>query len=389
MGSRVGRSLTLFYKLFSMKGLSTAIHLRLNDKERGKSWPPHPVPVFSEPLLTIAWSSLPKASASIAASMPQDIQGSIAHARMLATVGLLTGEEQRQIEQALTEIGLEIEQGRFPLQVELEDIHMHIEQALIDRLGDVGRKLHTGRSRNDQVSTDFRLWVRQAIDDVDQRLQALQRAFVERCQEDADVILPAYTHLQRAQPVLAAHYWLAYCEKLQRDRERLSDCRRRVNSCTLGTAAVAGTSLPIDRARCSSASGLRAACGQQHRRFQRPRFCLGNVFCPGGDRRASQRLGRGVDPVVDGRIRFPPIAAGVLHRLVDHAAEDQPGRVGVDPRQDRARCRAFDVAAGTRQGTAVGLQPRPAGGQTGGVRRGGHREELPGYGGPHGARARV
>ena len=179
---------------------------------------------------------------------PQDIQGSLAHARMLATVGLLTGEEQRQIEQGLTEIGLEIEQGRFPLQVELEDIHMHIEQALIDRLGDVGRKLHTGRSRNDQVSTDFRLWVRQAIDDVDQRLQALQRAFVERCQEDADVILPAYTHLQRAQPVLAAHYWLAYCEKLQRDRERLSDCRRRVNSCTLGTAAVAGTSLPIDRA---------------------------------------------------------------------------------------------------------------------------------------------
>lgn len=178
----------------------------------------------------------------------EDIQGSIAHARMLAAVGLLTGEEQQQIEQTLTEIGEEIEQGRFPFQVELEDIHMHIEKAVIDRLGDVGRKLHTGRSRNDQVSTDFRLWVRHAIDEVDQRLEALQRAFVERCAQDAEVILPAYTHLQRAQPVLAAHYWLAYCEKLQRDRERLSDCRRRVNSCTLGTAAVAGTSLPVDRA---------------------------------------------------------------------------------------------------------------------------------------------
>ena len=176
-----------------------------------------------------------------------DIAASVAHAQMLATVGLITDEESRTIVAALGEIQREIEQGRFEFRPELEDIHMHIEQALVDRLGDVGRKLHTGRSRNDQVATDFRLWIRDALERVDARLEALQRAFVGRCDADRDVILPAYTHLQRAQPVLAPHYWLAYCEKFQRDRQRLADCRKRVNVCSLGTAAVAGTSLPIDR----------------------------------------------------------------------------------------------------------------------------------------------
>ena len=176
-----------------------------------------------------------------------DITASIAHCRMLAAVGLIREDEQQQIEGALREIREEIEQGRFEQRVELEDIHMHIEKALTDRLGDVGRKLHAGRSRNDQVSTDFRLWVRDAIDEIDRCLCGLQRSFVARCERDADVILPAYTHLQRAQPVLAPHYWLAYCEKFDRDRERLADCRRRVNTCTLGTAALAGTSLPVDR----------------------------------------------------------------------------------------------------------------------------------------------
>jgi len=176
-----------------------------------------------------------------------DIAGSVAHAQMLARVGLITAEECRQIEQALEEIRQEIQQGQFPFRVELEDVHMHIEQALIDRIGDTGRKLHTARSRNDQVATDLRLWVREAIDQIDARLVELQRAFVGRCEADADVILPGYTHLQRAQPVLAPHYWLAYCEKLERDRGRLADCRRRANVLSLGAAALAGTSLPIDR----------------------------------------------------------------------------------------------------------------------------------------------
>lgn len=176
-----------------------------------------------------------------------DIEGSIAHAQMLAKVGLLTTDECQQIEQGLGEIRQQIEQGQFQFSIELEDIHMHIERALIDRLGDIGRKLHTARSRNDQVSTDLRLWVRDAIDRIDSRLERLQVAFVERGDRDQGVILPAYTHTQRAQPVLATHYWLAYCEKFERDRGRLAGCRGRTNVLSLGAAAVAGTSLPIDR----------------------------------------------------------------------------------------------------------------------------------------------
>ena len=177
----------------------------------------------------------------------QDIRCSIAHAQMLAQTGLISADECRQIEQGLEEIRQEIEQGKFPFRTELEDIHMHIERALTDRTGDVGRKLHTARSRNDQVSTDLRVWVRDTIDEIDARLVDLQKAFVGRCPRDADVILPGYTHMQRAQPVLAPHYWLAYTEKLERDRARLADCRKRVNILSLGAAALAGTTLPIDR----------------------------------------------------------------------------------------------------------------------------------------------
>lgn len=176
-----------------------------------------------------------------------DIQGSIAHAEMLAQVGILTAAECEQICSTLKQIGKEIENDVFPFNIALEDIHMHIEQALIERLGDVGRKLHTGRSRNDQVATDIRLWVRDALDRIDTGLLNLQRAFFDRCEGDLDVILPGYTHLQRAQPVLAPHYWLAYCEKLERDRDRVKDCRRRTNVCSLGAAALAGSTLPIDR----------------------------------------------------------------------------------------------------------------------------------------------
>jgi argininosuccinate lyase len=186
----------------------------------------------------------------------QDIRGSIAHAQMLAAVGVLTADEARQIAEGLEQIGNEIAAGSFVFRQELEDVHMNIERALTERLGDIGRKLHTGRSRNDQVSTDFRLWVRDAIDRTDALLAEVQRAFVGRCDDDADVILPGYTHLQRAQPVLANHYWLAYAEKLERDRQRLADCRRRVNQLPLGTAALAGTTIPIDRGHVAKALGF-------------------------------------------------------------------------------------------------------------------------------------
>lgn len=176
-----------------------------------------------------------------------DIQASQAHAKMLAAVGLLTKPEADQICSALDEIKQDIEQGRMEYTHTLEDIHTHIEAALIRRLGDLGRKLHTGRSRNDQVVTDVKLWVREGIDLLDTRLTILQRAFLAIAERERDVIIPGYTHLQRAQPVLAAHYFLAYVEKFQRDRDRLTDCRKRVNVLPLGAAALAGTSLPIDR----------------------------------------------------------------------------------------------------------------------------------------------
>lgn len=176
-----------------------------------------------------------------------DILGSRAHAKMLAHVGLLTDEEFQRIDLGLHEIQTEIEAGRFPFVLEREDVHMHIEAALTEALGDVGRKLHTGRSRNDQVSTDVRLWTRDAIDRVSAGLIALQRAFLGAAERHPDVILPGYTHLQRAQPVLAAHYFLAFVEKLERDKGRLADCRRRLNVLPLGAAALAGTSIPIDR----------------------------------------------------------------------------------------------------------------------------------------------
>jgi argininosuccinate lyase len=176
-----------------------------------------------------------------------DIRGSKAHAEMLAKVGLISAVECQTIVAALDQIGGEIEAGAFPFRTELEDIHMHIEQALIARTGDVGRKLHTARSRNDQVATDLKLFVRDAAARIDGLLQNLQRAFVARSERDLDVIIPGYTHLQRAQPVMVVHYWLAYCEKLERDRSRLSDAVKRLNFSPLGAAALAGTSLPIDR----------------------------------------------------------------------------------------------------------------------------------------------
>ncbi len=185
-----------------------------------------------------------------------DIRGSIAHARMLAAQKVLTQDECDQIAAGLEEIGAEIAGGTFQFREELEDVHMNIERALVERIGDVGRKLHTGRSRNDQVSTDFRLWIRDAIDQLDAALLELQRAFVGRCDGDEGVILPGYTHLQRAQPVLANHYWLAYTEKFQRDRQRLADCRSRVNQLPLGTAALAGTTIDIDRQRVADELGF-------------------------------------------------------------------------------------------------------------------------------------
>ena len=209
----------------------------------------------------------------------QDIEGSQAHARMLAKVGVLTEDECRQIVETLDQIRHDIETGNFEYDTAREDIHMHIEQALTQKLGDVGRKLHTGRSRNDQVSTDFRLWVRDSIDEIDRLLVRLQKAFVGRCDADFDCILPGYTHTQRAQPVLAPHYWLAYCEKYERDRNRLADCRRRTNTLSLGAAALAGTSIPIDRFESARLLGFEAVAANSLDVSSDRDFALEFAFC--------------------------------------------------------------------------------------------------------------
>ncbi|GHT28219.1 argininosuccinate lyase [Planctomycetales bacterium] len=208
-----------------------------------------------------------------------DIRGSVAHARMLTDVGLLTADEFSQIESGLSEIRSEIENGTFKYDIKKEDIHLHIESALTDKIGDTGRKLHTARSRNDQVITDFRLWIRDSLDRLNVLLINLQKAFVGKCDNDFDVILPAYTHTQRAQPVLAPHYYLAYCEKFERDRQRLLDCRKRVNVMGLGCAAVAGTSIPIDRNKTADELGFEAIAPNSIDVSSDRDFVLEAVFC--------------------------------------------------------------------------------------------------------------
>jgi len=186
----------------------------------------------------------------------QDIRGSLAHAAMLARAGVLSADDERAIREGLAAIAAEIEAGRFPFEEALEDIHMNIEARLTERIGDAGRRLHTGRSRNDQVATDFRLWVRDAIDGLDAQAADLMRALAGRAAEFAADPMPGFTHLQAAQPVTFGHHLLAYVEMLGRDRGRLADCRARLNESPLGAAALAGTGFPIDRAMTAHALGF-------------------------------------------------------------------------------------------------------------------------------------
>ena len=178
---------------------------------------------------------------------PYDIAGSVAHAAMLGKTGIITQKEARRIITGLKSVLQEIADGKLEFSVELEDIHMNIESRLIRKIGPVGGKLHTARSRNDQVALDLRMYLRDEILDILRRLRDLQRTIIGLAEQNQDVVMPGYTHMQRAQPVLFGHHLLAYFEMLERDRERLKDCYRRVNIMPLGSGALAGTVLPIDR----------------------------------------------------------------------------------------------------------------------------------------------
>ena len=190
----------------------------------------------------------------------QDIDGSIAHARMLARVGVLTGEDCAAIVGGLEAIRGEIERGEFDWSVALEDVHMNVEARLTERIGDAGKRLHTGRSRNDQVATDIRLYLRDAIDAILSELRRLQGGLAELAAREADTIMPGFTHLQVAQPVTFGHHLLAWFEMLKRDHERLVDCRKRVNVMPLGAAALAGTGYPLDRHYTAQLLAFAAPC---------------------------------------------------------------------------------------------------------------------------------
>jgi argininosuccinate lyase len=189
-----------------------------------------------------------------------DIQGSLAHADMLAAQKIISEEDLAAIQKGMAQIRAEIEAGTFAWELALEDVHLNIEARLTKLVGDAGKRLHTGRSRNDQVATDIRLWLRGAIDDIQKELQLFQTGLLDLAEKHASTIMPGFTHLQVAQPITFGHHMMAYAEMFARDRERLADCRKRVNRLPLGSAALAGTSYPIDRERVAKTLCFEAVC---------------------------------------------------------------------------------------------------------------------------------
>ncbi|GAA4428067.1 argininosuccinate lyase [Acidovorax lacteus] len=189
-----------------------------------------------------------------------DITGSLAHAEMLAAQGIIATADYEAIQRGMAQIRSEIEAGQFEWKLDLEDVHLNIEARLTQLVGDAGKRLHTGRSRNDQVATDVRLWLRSEIDLITDLLKELQTSLVEVAEQNVDVILPGFTHLQVAQPVSFAHHLLAYVEMFARDAERMQDVRRRTNVLPLGSAALAGTTYPLDRERVARTLGMDGVC---------------------------------------------------------------------------------------------------------------------------------
>lgn len=189
-----------------------------------------------------------------------DIQGSLAHADMLASIGLISAQDLSDIQRGMAQITQEIEAGQFNWSLELEDVHLNIEKRLVELIGDAGKRLHTGRSRNDQVATDIRLWLRHEVDVSSDLLRTLRHKLAELALQHANTIMPGFTHLQVAQPITFGHHLLAYAEMFGRDVERLADCRRRINRLPLGAAALAGTSYPIDRERVAHTLEFDSVC---------------------------------------------------------------------------------------------------------------------------------
>jgi argininosuccinate lyase len=226
-----------------------------NDKNKGQPWSGR----FSEPATELVQRFT--ASVSFDRKLAEfDIEGSLAHARMLQATGIIGKTDLAAIEKGLAQIRTEIREGRFPWSEAHEDVHLNIERRLTELVGEPGKRLHTARSRNDQVATDVRLYLRAAIDQVLALIRSLQRALLDLADEHAETVMPGYTHLQVAQPVAFGHHLLAYFEMLARDAQRLADCRKRLNRLPLGAAALAGSSFPIDRLLVAKELGFDGVC---------------------------------------------------------------------------------------------------------------------------------
>jgi argininosuccinate lyase len=226
-----------------------------NDNTPAKTWSGR----FSEPVAELVKQYT--ASVNFDRRLaPFDIQGSIAHAQMLGAQGIISADDVQAIERGLGEILAEILAGTFVWSLDLEDVHLNIEKRLTEKIGDAGKRLHTGRSRNDQVATDVRLWLRATLDEVQNAIRALQVSILDLAETHADTIMPGFTHLQVAQPVTFGHHLMAYFEMLQRDAGRFADCRKRTNQLPLGAAALAGTSYPIDRVKVANLLGFDGVC---------------------------------------------------------------------------------------------------------------------------------
>ena len=251
---------------------------------------------------------------------------------MLAHVGVLTEKERDAITKGLKTIEAEIERGEFAWSASLEDVHMNIEARLTERIGDAGKKLHTGRSRNDQVATDLRLYLRDGIDAVRAELKRLQESLLQVAEREAETIMPGFTHLQIAQPVTFGHHLMAWFEMLVRDAARLRDCRSRVNVLPLGAAALAGTSYPIDRAHTAKLLGFAAVAENSLDAVSDRDFAIEFAACAAlimtHLSRMSENWCCGLQAV-----RFRRSTGRVLHRFVDHAAEEKPGCAGAGTRQ--------------------------------------------------------
>lgn len=226
-----------------------------SDKSESKVWSGR----FSEPVSDL----VKRYTASVffdKRMAEQDIRGSLAHAKMLAKQSIISEADLAAIQKGMTQIQAEISRGEFNWNLDDEDVHLNIEKRLTALIGDAGKRLHTGRSRNDQVATDIRLWLRDTLDQIDELLKQYIAALIDLAEKHTETPLPGFTHLQVAQPVTFGHHLLAYVEMMKRDRERTQDCRRRVNRLPLGAAALAGTTFPIDRAFVAQELGFEAVC---------------------------------------------------------------------------------------------------------------------------------